>query len=371
MMSWVKPSASPPRTPPPASSANGITASEALCGVAASEPASMIGLWFAAGAAAGCAGKIAQCRSARMASHAWRTGPKSSSSDWKSAAAAARWSSQAPNWPRRASLVRSAMWAQLSNGVSSSHFSRWAEHVFGLGRERLDQMFQYGRVAGPETAALRGQPIVEKRAAVDLQPLEEIADEQRRQRLQTLGIELFDSRGGRRRDIQRVDRACRRDQARSYHQRFRSCGGPVRRERPAACSGTSEARPGDRLGHPTAVRRACHVRPGGAPAPDRPAARAACAMPAEPPGRRRAQSPAAQTGARKGLRWLLSPGSIPRQFPRLLPRWASSHCFITEHDKVHPARKFVRRMRDLPHCGTSSTCSAARCRNLAAQTAGV
>ena len=62
-----------------------------------------------------------------MASHAWRTGPKSSSSDWKSAAAAARWSSQAPNWPRRASLARSAMWAQLSNGVSSSHFSRWAE----------------------------------------------------------------------------------------------------------------------------------------------------------------------------------------------------------------------------------------------------
>ena len=58
-----------------------------------------------------------------------------------------------------------------------------------------------------KTAALGDQPAVEKRAALELQPVEQIAGKQPRQRSQSLNVKRVDPLRGGTTDLQRIDKA--------------------------------------------------------------------------------------------------------------------------------------------------------------------
>src|SRR5262245_45512287 len=64
-------------------------------------------------------------------------------------------------------------------------FFQVTENVLAAGA--CDQMFQDRRVGCAQAAALGRQPALERRAAVDLQRLQKVADEQRRERPQPRG----------------------------------------------------------------------------------------------------------------------------------------------------------------------------------------
>ena len=69
------------------------------------------------------------------------------------------------------------------------------------------KVFQHGGVAGMKTAALGDQPAVEKRAAFELQPVEQIAGKEFGQRPQPLNVKRADSLRGGAADLQRIDKA--------------------------------------------------------------------------------------------------------------------------------------------------------------------
>ena len=73
-----------------------------------------------------------------------------------------------------------------------------------IGREPRDEEAQDGDVASSEAPSLGGQPGIEMRAAIDLEPFEEIAGEQPGERPQLFEAERLDSRIDRRRDVDRV-----------------------------------------------------------------------------------------------------------------------------------------------------------------------
>ena len=108
MMSWVKPSASPPRAPSPASSTNGITASDAWLGSTAPASSDAATNCGSVDRQAGCALSRPLDRWSRIACQAARSGAKSSASDWNSRAAEARCclgradvAALAPDWTAR------------------------------------------------------------------------------------------------------------------------------------------------------------------------------------------------------------------------------------------------------------------------------
>ncbi len=72
-----------------------------------------------------------------------------------------------------------------------------------------DQMLQEGGVAAAKAAALRDQPAVEQRTAVDLQSVEKVAREQRGQMPQPLGRERLDALPRRSGDLDRINEAVR------------------------------------------------------------------------------------------------------------------------------------------------------------------
>ncbi len=67
-----------------------------------------------------------------------------------------------------------------------------AEHLIGLAGKAAHQVLQDSDVGGAKPAALREQPAVEMRAAIDLQALQEVAGEQRGKPSQLLGGQLLD-----------------------------------------------------------------------------------------------------------------------------------------------------------------------------------
>src|SRR5258707_10850834 len=74
-------------------------------------------------------------------------------------------------------------------------------------RETFDQMPENGDMAAPETPPLRREPILEKRAAVNFQPVQKITDKQLGQVRKPLWIERLDPRLQRRRDCPGIDPA--------------------------------------------------------------------------------------------------------------------------------------------------------------------
>ena len=111
-----------------------------------------------------------------------------------------------PAAPRRARSSRIAC-ARWSSGANSSQLLQIVQQLVGLGRQASDQVLQDGGVAGAEATPLRDQPAVEVRAAVDLQPIQEVTDEQPGQRSQPLRIERLDPRLGRAGDLDDIDEA--------------------------------------------------------------------------------------------------------------------------------------------------------------------
>ena len=69
------------------------------------------------------------------------------------------------------------------------------------------KLFQHGGVVCVKTPALGDQPAVEKRAPLQLQPVEQIAGEESCQRLQPLHIKRSDPLRGGMADLQRIDMA--------------------------------------------------------------------------------------------------------------------------------------------------------------------
>ena len=74
---------------------------------------------------------------------------------------------------------------------------------------RRDEVLQQGRMAAAKSAPLRREPAVEGGVAIDLQTVEKLALEQRRQRAQPLGRQRLDALLGRPRDLDRIDEAVR------------------------------------------------------------------------------------------------------------------------------------------------------------------
>ncbi len=65
----------------------------------------------------------------------------------------------------------------LVERIEFQPFLQMRGHFVGIRRQLADELFQNGGVPRAEATALRDQPAVEMRAAVDLQPVEEVADE--------------------------------------------------------------------------------------------------------------------------------------------------------------------------------------------------
>ena len=76
-------------------------------------------------------------------------------------------------------------------------------------RNACGQVLQQRDVAAAKTAPLSDEPAVEDRVAVDLQPFEKVAGEQRGQRSQPLRSERLDALLGRAGDLDRIDEAVR------------------------------------------------------------------------------------------------------------------------------------------------------------------
>ncbi|MNS87195.1 hypothetical protein D3C72_1211290 [compost metagenome] len=79
------------------------------------------------------------------------------------------------------------------------------EALLGPCRQACDQILQHRGMAGSQAPPLRRQPVVEERAAADLQPFEKISDEQRRQRAQPLQVRLVDALLHRQADLDDID----------------------------------------------------------------------------------------------------------------------------------------------------------------------
>ena len=173
-------------------SANGITAIEARCrGTAPSPGISPAGKTSASGTdmaccATGRAGVGRAGAAGGSGTVAWRdfaerqanpSVAQSCPSLSNSRAVAARCSSPSRSRPRAASACSSARARRIEGRQREPGFQgRNRSSRIGL----RDAMFQQRHVAGAEAVALRGQPGVERGAAVDLQPFEKLAREQTR-----------------------------------------------------------------------------------------------------------------------------------------------------------------------------------------------
>ena len=191
---------------------------------------------------------------ARAARHASRIGAQSRPSASNSRAVAARCSSPSRIRPRRASAFSRISCTRRSNGASSSHFSRYPS---ASSSETLrDEMLQHRSVAAAEPAALRDEPAVEARIAVDLQSFEQLAVEQRGQRAQPLGRQRRDALAGGTADLDRIDEAVREIEPDGVGLGIDAPPARLVEDAPRPCSGTSAARRADRSARPTAVRTA-------------------------------------------------------------------------------------------------------------------
>ena len=234
-------------------------------------------------------------------------------------------------------------WRQLDPFVEMrGHFGRARRMVYG-------KLFQHGGVACVKTAALGDQPAVEKRAALELQPVEQIAGEQSCQRLQLLHVERADPLRGGTADLQRIDKAA----VEIERDRIALCRdpAPVRRvERAAQLAQAPAQFAAGIVGHipqqfaqaaaAHGVRRQRQIGKQRAQlARRRQRHRHAVAQDLQRSEQAHGQAAACRRPA--------SMVRIPRPFPRLLPRWPVGPCYITKHDTAHPAANFRAGYR---HC---------------------
>ena len=241
MTSCARPSAGPPAA---ASAADAVDERHHRDRRAARHGVSLIAARREVPACAGAAPTVG--RAALRRAPASRIGAASSPSASNSRAVAARCSSPSRSRPRAASACSSALvHARIERRQREPGF-QVTEQVFAIGLR--DEMLQQRHVAGAEAAPLRGQPGVERRAAVDLQPFEKLAREQRAQRAQALGRDCCDACFGRAGDLDRIDEAVRRDRAGPRRRAHRPAAGRARRPARGSCSGTSAARRADRCG---------------------------------------------------------------------------------------------------------------------------